>query len=192
MRPASSLLLVLAALALAASACAQDLADGCRAARAVVARHLTEPHLNSAYGTPAFDKTGRRIGDVFLNFCGRDAAGNWMLMSLTLHPDGSLSGEDDEDNPRPDNYGHHLKPPVELEAWLPPEEAVAGALALHAGHGEPAEISLAYTFTKEHGGRVIIVLYWEHGEVIHDVVLDARYGEVLSVGETPWPSARRR
>lgn len=189
--PRSRSLVVLAALALVlalrAPAHAQDLADGCRAARVIVARHLTQVQLNSAYGTPAFDRTGRRIGDVFLNFCGRNAAGEWMLMSLTLHPDGMLTGEHDPDNPRPDHYGHHLKLPVELEAWLPPEEAVAAALAQHAGHGEPVEISLAYTHTKEHGGRVVIVLYWLLGGVIHDVMLDARYGEVLEVGETPWP-----
>lgn len=183
-------LALVALIVLASGAHAQDLAEGCRAARAIVARHLTDVKLISAYGTPAFDPRGRRIDDVFLNFSGRGAQGAWMLYSLTLSPDGSLTGEGSPENPRPDHYQHHTKRPIELEAWLPPEEAVGSALALHAAHGQPREISLAYTHTKEHGGRIVIVLYWELGGAIHDVTLDARYGDVLGVGETPWPPPR--
>ncbi|MBI3890030.1 MAG: hypothetical protein HY303_00715 [Candidatus Wallbacteria bacterium] len=152
------------AVAWAPQAQAHDLADGYLRARAIVARHLEHAKLNSAYGTPAFDETGRRIGDIFLNFTGQDSQGRWMLMSLTLAPGGSLQGETDPDNPREDRWGHHEKPPVELDAWLPPEEAVATAINLQPGHAPTAGISLAYyhgscqeerpnTETRSHRGR---------------------------------------
>lgn len=186
------LMLALSAALAVAPAQAQDLAEGFRAAREIVARHLSNPGLNSAYGTPAFDATGRRIADVYLNFCGRDASGNPMLYSLVLHPDGRVSGEDNPNNPRPDTYGHHLNPPLQPDAWLPPEEIVGQALTLHAGHAAPKEISLAYYTSKDHHGRAVIVLYWHTGGAIHDVVIDAKYGDVLAVGETPWPDSSGR
>jgi hypothetical protein len=167
----------------------EDLADAVARARVIVARHLTDVKLNSVYGTPAFNTTGQRIDDVFLNFCGKDAAGNPMLMSLTLTPAEALEGEGNEDNPRPDTYGHHLRPGIALEAWLPPEEAVLIALAQHAGH-EPATggVSLAYRSDRA-SGRMIMVFYWRRDQLVHDVVIDARFGEIVSVGHTPWPES---
>lgn len=166
---------------------ADDLADIAPRALSIVATHLTSPKLNSAYGTPAFDAQGRRIGEVFLNYCGQGPTGEWMLMSLTLHPDGSLTGEGDEDNPRPDEWGHHLKLGLDLVAWPSPEEGVRSALALHGGHGPTDGVSLAMLTSKEHQGRAILVLYWLNDHVIYDVVTDAKYGALISTGQTPWP-----
>lgn len=187
-----ALVLILALASVPLARAGEDLADGYLRARAVVARHLGDVKLNSVYGTPAFDAHGARIDDVFLNFCGKDAAGNPMLMSLTLTPQETLLGEGDPDNPRPDKYGHHLKPGIALDVWLPCEEAVAIALAQHVGHDPTAGgISLAY-FQEKVGGRVLMVLYWRRDQQIHDAVIDARYGDVLSIGHTPWPDAARK
>ena len=170
---------------------AQGLGDGYQQALKVVASRLSNPRLISARGAPAFDASGRQTGEVFFNFCGQDAGGEWMLVALTLRPDGSLADEGGAEPPRPDHYGHHLKRPVLLDAWVPPEELVPVALRLHAGHPTSDEISLAYYTSREYGGRTIIVLYWEAGGVIHDAVFDARYGDVLSVEDTPWEDRAR-
>ncbi len=176
----------------AALAAGGDLADGYLRARRVVAAHLSEVKLNSVYGTPAFDEKGRRVDDLFLNFTGRDAKGRPMLMSLTLAPDGALTGEHEADNPRLDRFGHHAKPGLELDAWFPPEEAVAIAIASHPGHPPTQGISLAYHNSTEFGNRVVMVLYWVHEGRVRDVVLDARYGRVLEVGDQPAPGKRPR
>ena len=178
-----SILAVLLVCAVAARA--EDLSDGVRRARLVVGRHLSDVKLNSVYGTPAFDARGKRVGALFLNFCGNDAAGKPMLMSLTLTPAEGLEGE--QDAPRPDNYGHHLKPDLILEAWIPAEEALVTALGQHAADHQPvAPISFACRAEKAHG-IIQQIFYWERDGQIHDTVLDARYGTVLSVGHTPWP-----
>lgn len=172
---------------------ASTLASSVARATAVVARHLGSVQLNSVYGTPLFEAGGRRIDEAFLNFTGQDAAGRWMLMSLRLAPDGTLSGEDDEENPRPDNYGHHEKPGLDVAAWTAPEAAVVTAVGLHPVDHAPLEgISFAYTTSKEHQGRAVMVFYWLRDKVIHDVILDAKYGDVLGVGETAWPNRGRR
>ena len=182
MRTRLALVLVLAA---ASVAHAEDLADGVRRARALVARHLSDVKLNSVYGTPAFDARGRRVGALFLNFCGTDAGGHPMLMSLTLTPAEGLEGENDA--LRPDTYGHHLQAGLSLEAWVQPEEALPTALAQHpAGHEPPAAVSFAY-YTERARARVVQVFYWERDGLIHDTVMDARYGTVVSVGHTPAP-----
>lgn len=166
---------------------AHDLADGFRRARAIVGRHLKNVKLNSVYGTPAFDASGRRTGDIFLNFSGQGTQEKWMLMSLTLTTAGALTGEQEADNPREDRWGHHEKPGLELDQWLPPEEAVAMALKLHPGHEPTGGISLAYHVSAEHLGRFVMVLYWELRGEIRFAALDARYGKVLESGSTPSP-----
>ena len=185
MRSRLALMPVLVLVAIAGLARAEDLADGVRRARAIAARHLGDVKLNSVYGTPAFDVRGRRVGALFLNFCGTDAGGHPMLMSLTLTPAEGLEGENDA--LRPDTYGHHQQPGLSLEAWVQPEEALPTALAQHpAGHEPPAAVSFGY-YTDRARKRVVQVFYWERDGMIHDTVVDARYGTVLSVGHTPAP-----
>jgi hypothetical protein len=187
LRYSSRLCLLAIALVLSPGLLAHDLADGYLRARAIVGRHLDNVKLNSAYGTPAFDASGRQVGDIFLNFSGQDKKGRWMLMSLTLKPGGELSGEGESSNPRLDQWGHYQKPAIELEAWFPPEEGVAIAIKRHPGHEPAGAISLAYRNSSEFNNRVVIILYWEQGHAIRDAVLDGRYGTVLQVNETPWP-----
>ena len=164
-----------------------DLADVFPRAREMVARHLSSAELKSAYGTPAFTAQGNRIGDVFLNFCGQGRDGAWMLMSLTVHPDGTVTGENEPGNPRPDNWGHYLKPSIDLVAWPAPEESVQSAVSLHAEHQPVDGVSMAYFVSGKHHGRAVLVLYWLRDKVIYDVVTDAKYGSLISTGETQVP-----
>lgn len=180
----------LALFVLAAPVHAGEFADGFTRARAVVARYLEDPQLNSAYGTPAFDAAGNQVERIHLNFCGKGRDGQWMLYTLSLQPGGALTGEGDANNPRPDAWNHHLNKPLQPIAWLPPEEAVGIAVKQHPDHAPVDGVSMAYLHSKDHQGRAVMVLYWQRDQYIYHSVIDARYGDVVESGQTYWPHGR--